>query len=752
MEKEISFPQISSNAITVLERRYLKKDEYGKTSEKPDDMFRRVAQTIARASEKHEGEEARQRDEELFYHMMRKLDFIPNSPTLMNAGRKLGQLSACFVLPVGDSIEEIFQAVKQTAIIHQSGGGTGFSFSRLRPKNDIVHSTKGVSSGPISFMTVFDAATEAIKQGGTRRGANMAILSVHHPDIIEFIKAKHDQEVLNNFNISIALTDEFMSAYKKDTYYALRNPRTGEITDKIKAKEIFDLIIESAWKNGEPGIVFIDEINRYNSTPGVGDIESTNPCGEQPLLPYESCNLGSINLANMIVKEETGLEIDWNKLRHTVINATKFLDNVIDINVYPIPEIKEMTNSNRKIGLGVMGFADMLIRLGIPYDSEEGLHTGESVMKFINETAQETSIALSKVRGSFSNIHKSKYKNNGSSYMRNATRTTIAPTGTISIIANCSSGIEPLFALSYYRNVLDKDKLPETYSYFEEIATEKGFYTEELIKKIAESGSVQNCEEVPPEIRRIFVTSHDIAPEWHVKMQAAFQRYTDNAVSKTVNFSNKATKIDVKEVYMMAYNLKCKGVTVYRDGSRDEQVLNVGHSGKDRADGLVSPTPQGEAKPRPPVTYGLTRKVKTGCGNLYVTINKDSEGRTFELFCQMGKAGGCAASQSEAISRLISHSLRAGSPVETIIKQLKGISCHQQCWDTGTRISSCADAIGYALESYAKENKGESEVEMNFLFDDSELHIRGACPDCGGTLEHESGCVICKSCGYSECA
>jgi len=725
---------LSENAITVLERRYLLKDENGNILETPEQMFRRVAKYIATADRLYHKDAEIESVEEQFYQSMIRLEFLPNSPTLMNAGRDLGQLSACFVLPVEDSMESIFEAIKNTALIHKSGGGTGFSFARIRPNKDIVQSTKGVSSGPISFMAVFDAATEAIKQGGTRRGANMAILRVDHPDIMEFITCKSDNSKLNNFNISVAVTDKFMNALKNNDTFELVNPRTNEIAEKRQAKEIFDKIVTHAWQNGDPGIIFIDRINRDNPTPALGDIESTNPCGEQPLLPFESCNLGSINLAQMI---QNG-NIDYDRLRSTVHTAVHFLDNVIDKNKYPLPQIEEITRGNRKIGLGVMGFADFLIKLRIPYDSDQAIETAEKVMKFINEEAIKKSQELAANRGEFKNFAKSMYKKRGAAKIRNATRTTIAPTGTISIIADCSSGIEPLFAVCFVRHVMDDDKLLSIQPDFEEIARMEGFYTDELMGKIAEAGSIQNFQQIPQHIRRLFVTSHDIEPIWHIRMQAAFQKYVDNAVSKTVNFPNKATVDDVRNVYLSAYESGCKGVTIYRDGSREIQVLNKGNKLAEKKE-EAPPVPQ--KLKRPMMLSGKTLRMNTGCGSLYVTINEDAHG-LFEIFNTMGKAGGCAASQCEAIGRLVSLAWRSRITPEEIIKELAGISCHKTYGFGDERNLSCADAIANAIRKYLNM---ERPLESKLIIQN------GACPDCGASMEHESGCVVCRACGYSEC-
>jgi ribonucleoside-diphosphate reductase alpha chain len=562
-------PKLTVNALEVLRARYLLRDEKEKLTETPALLFQRVAKAIAK-TDKNFGENS-EKTKQAFYEMMTKLEFLPNTPTLFNAGTDIGQLSACFVLPVPDSLDGIFTTVKNMALIEQSGGGVGFNFSRLRPKSDIVRSTKGVASGPVSFMLIFDAATDVIKAGGKRRGAMMGILRVDHPDVLEFITAKQNPTLLSNFNVSVAVTDEFMQAVEEDSEYWLINPRNKEKVKQLKAREVWNLMAHSAWASGDPGVVFIDEINRHNPTPEVGRIESTNPCGEQPLLPYESCNLGSINLSRMVEKGK----IMWDKLRETVGNAVHFLDNVVDANVYPLEEIAAVSRANRKIGLGVMGFADMLIMLGVPYDSEEALNLAERVMGFIEEEAHKKSRETAEVRGSFPNFERSIWKDRYRAF-RNATVTTIAPTGTISIIAGCSSGIEPLFAVSFMRNVLGGARLFETNMLFEETAKARGFYSAKLLEEVARTGSAQKIAGVPDDVKRLFVTALDIDPVWHVKMQAAFQRFTDNAVSKTVNLPFEAKVEDAREIYDLAWRLKCKGVTVFRYGSKPEQVLYVG--------------------------------------------------------------------------------------------------------------------------------------------------------------------------------
>ncbi|MCX5697011.1 MAG: vitamin B12-dependent ribonucleotide reductase [Candidatus Omnitrophica bacterium] len=761
--------QLSENALTVLKRRYLTKDEAGKVIETPDEMFKRVAKAIAQGDTLC-GKSAQEITslEESFYRMMTALEFMPNSPCLMNAGKDLGQLSACFVLPIEDSMDSIFESLKVTAMIHKSGGGTGFSFSRLRPKNAVVKTTGGVASGPISFMKVYDAATEAVKQGGTRRGANMGILRVDHPDILEFITCKENNKHITNFNISVAVTNEFMEKLKNGGEYDLIDPHTKKPVERLKASDVFDLIVKQAHKNGEPGIIFIDRMNEFNPTPKLGSYESTNPCGEQILLPYESCDLGSINLLALAKKVGNRYEIDWERLKEVTRLSAHFLDNLIDVNRFPLPAIEKATKQTRKIGLGVMGWASLLIRLNIPYNSEEAVALAEKVMSFILEEATKKSLELGKEKGVFPAFKGSIYDRKDSPLrMRNATLTTIAPTGTISIIAGpCSSGIEPLFAISYYRNVMDNDKLVEVDPLFEEIARERGFYSRQLMEKIADSTSIQAMSEIPEDLRRIFVTAHDISPEWHVRMQAAFQKYVHNATSKTINFPHEAKVEDVRKSYLLAYDLGCKGITIYRDKSREEQVLNVGSVKQKEEPRAQDAKKEIAPRPRPEVIIGTTTKVSTGCGNLYVTINVDEEGKPFELFTQMGKAGGCAGSQLEALGRLVSLAFRAGIEVKAIIEQLRNIRCPSPSWEKGQRIFSCADAIARVVEKRLMNPTGVSnavEVAASAMKHShnedggaavaSSHHgnIVGVCPDCGGALRHEEGCSKCHACGYSKC-
>ena len=783
---------ISENARAVLEKRYLIRDEKGEPTETVEELFHRVADAIAAADAAFDPKADVAATARRFYDMMTGLDFLPNSPTLMNAGRPLGQLSACFVLPVGDSMEEIFDAIKNAALIHKSGGGTGFSFSRLRPKGSTVNSTGGVASGPISFMKVFNAATEAVKQGGTRRGANMGILRVDHPDILDFITCKNDTREITNFNISVGITEKFMQAVENGGSYELVDPATHKVTGALNAREVFEKIVSSAWQTGEPGIIFLDRLNRDNPCPQQGEIESTNPCGEQPLLPYEACNLGSINLVTHLKEEDGRWVLDRDKLTATIRTAVHFLDNVIEVNKYPLPEIDAMTRSTRKIGLGVMGFADMLLYMGIPYNSDQGVAMAREVMELVNTIGHEESQALAQVRGAFPLFGESIYRNGKP--IRNATVTTIAPTGTLSIIAGVSSGVEPVFAYAYIRNVMDNTHLIETNQILKNVLLSRGLYSEALMRQIVEQGSLAHVDGIPEDIKRVFVCAHDVSPIWHVKMQAAFQAFTDNAVSKTVNFPNSATREEVAEVYTLAYKLGCKGTTIYRDGSRDEQVLNIGKVGGGKGDkplpdhveqvleascdstacilrnGSILP------RPRPDVTMGYTEKVKIGCGKLFITVNYDEQG-ICEVFTNTGRAGGCP-SQSEATARLVSIALRSGVDSDEIITQLKGIRCPSCLRQPGVPVTSCPDAIAKAIEKVMKAAQkntippcppaahapaapvqtplrpGVPQGPRPPIFPDmtpAEAKLAKFCPECGSPLEHEGGCVTCRDCGYSKC-
>ncbi len=767
---------IAANARTVLERRYLRKDDDGNPTEKPEDMFWRVAQNIAEADKRYDSSVDLEAIAKEFYDMMIDLEFLPNSPTLMNAGRELQQLSACFVLPIEDSMESIFESLKDTALIHKSGGGTGFSFSRLRPSGDLVRSTKGVSSGPVSFMKVFNGATEAVKQGGARRGANMGILRVDHPDILNFIQAKDDNTDLENFNISVAITEGFMDAVQNGEDYPLISPRNGEIVGWQNAADVYALIVDMAWRTGDPGIIFIDRINRSNPTPQLGEIESTNPCGEQPLLPHEACNLGSINLSRMTKTVPDGVIVDYQRLGSVVHKAVHFLDNVIDVNNYPTEKITEMATGNRKIGLGVMGFADTLAQMDLAYDSDAAVSLAEEIMRFVDSESKDASVALAADRGVFPNHTGSIYDGPDGLRLRNATTSTIAPTGTLSIIAGCSSGVEPLFALAYVRNVMDNDKLVEVNPAFEKTARDEGFYSTELMEKIAEHGTIHDFEELPQKVRDAFRTAHDVAPIWHVRMQSAFQKFTDNAVSKTVNFPSDATKADVAEVYNLAHELGCKGVTIYRDGSKNGQVLTVGSGGKastETADpGVAAAAETGLLRPRPrPIRLtGVTTEVATGCGHLYVTINEDESGRPFELFTTMGKAGGCEASQTEATSRLISQGLRSGLDPAAIVKQLIGIRCNKPYGMGPNKVLSCSDAIAKVLNQYIEQKESSAHSGLGPVAEgagqaksvslsspratsggNGSAKTTFPCPDCGCELEIAEGCEKCHFCGYSKC-
>ena len=816
--------ELTQNARIVLGRRYLKKDGAGEPDEEPEVMFWRVACTIAGvdgdygAADSAVDEVARR-----FYELMISGKFEPNSPTLMNAGRPLGQLSACFVLPVEDALSNghsgIYDTLTAMALVHQSGGGTGFSFSRLRSEGEMVRSTMGVASGPVSFMKLYDASTDVVKQGGTRRGANMGILRVDHPDIRSFITCKNDTSRITNFNISVAITDAFMEAVKNDETYDLINPGNGHVVGRENAREIFDMIVRGAWLTGEPGTFFIDRANEYNPVPRLGEYEATNPCGEQPLLPYDVCNLGSINLAKFVKKDaRPGTDpdggVDWDALAQVVHLATHFLDNVIDANVYPLEKIHALAQNIRRIGLGVMGWADMLVRLGIPYDSEEGVAFGRRVMEFVNEESRNASERLAETRGIFPAWEESIWGPDGKAAtredgerirpmraLRNCNLTTVAPTGTISILAGCSGGIEPLFAVAFMRNQAGV-MMPDVNPDFVRRADEGGWHSDELMERIAEEGHI-HFDEVPEDVRRIFRTAHDITPEWHVRMQAAFQEHTDSAISKTTNFPGEAREEDVREIYELAFSLGCKGVTVYRDGSREGQVLSTGATRKGEVAAEISvevselehqvadareeahnlrieverlkaemqdqDLTAGAARhkrQRPDALRGYTMKMISPLGDLYVTINEDVGGRPFEVFCTLGKAGGAANADAEAIGRLMSLALRSGISITQVKEQLRGISCDRAVGFGPNKVLSVPDAIGQAIERYLEEKEGiQEDLPLTVATTRGSTRTQavsssssgvtfdmGTCPDCGtGHLAFEEGCKKCHVCGYSEC-
>ncbi|MCD6109956.1 vitamin B12-dependent ribonucleotide reductase [bacterium] len=696
----------STNALKVLEKRYLLKDDQGNTVETPEDMLRRVARAVASSEANYNGNE--QEMEEKFFDMMKELEFMPNSPTLMNAGTGIGQLSACFVLPVEDSMEGIFESLKDAALIHKSGGGTGFSFTKLRPSNDLVHSTTGVSSGPISFMKVFDAATDVIKQGGKRRGANMGILRIDHPDILDFIQMKSDMKTLQNFNISVAITDGFMQALENDAEYDLINPRDGEPVKKMRARMVWDIILSNAWRNGDPGLIFIDEINRHNICPHLGKIEATNPCGEQPLLAYESCNLGSINL-NKFINEDSS-DIDWDKLREKVHLAIHFLDNIIDINHFPIEKIAQRTKSTRKVGLGIMGFADILYRLRIKYNSEEGINFAEKLMQFINSEAQKQSMLLAETRGVFPAYEGSLHEKNGVK-MRNTCVTTVAPTGTIGMLAEASGGLEPNFAISFIKNVMDGTELVYTNKYFEEVAQKEGFFSKELMREIAKVGSIQNFEEIPEGIRNIFVTAQDITPEWHVRMQAAFQKHVDSSVSKTINFPTDAEIKDIEDSYKLAYKLGCKGVTIYRDKSRESQVLNIGKVNKKKEENSVTKNyepvkPPTQAQPLTQENFEERKHVKVETKAQEVTLPLVSDDKN--------------SSQSQTSAEYNSMVEEFTLPPVQPQGELKSVGA-------------------------------TSVITQPKILTKHEIMDRKVCPECGAPLQIAEGCMLCLGCGFSAC-
>ena len=780
-------PKLTPQAITILQKRYMKKDGAGKVVETVDGLFRRVANNLAEAEVFYNPAADQAAWAEEFYHVMANLQFLPNSPAIANAGRPLQQLSACFVLPVEDSLDKIFDSVKHAALIHQTGGGTGFSFGRLRPSNDIVSSTGQVASGPVSFMKVFDAATDAIKQGGMRRGANMGILPVDHPDIMEFITCKADMVSVTNFNISVTVTEAFMQAIEAGTDYDLHNPRNGQVQGHLNAREVFQKMVDNAWANGDPGIVFIDRVNAAHPCPHISPVESTNPCGEQPLMPYESCNLGSINLSKFVLPGawagDPAGRVDWAKLGTVVKIATRFLDNVIDMNEYIVPEIEIITKAARKIGLGVMGWSDMLVQLGLAYGSEEATRLGERVMAHIETKSNETSLELAQERGVFPAWKGSIYDHAGGPRYRNSTRTTIAPTGTISLMAGASSGVEPIFALCFQHHGLEgaiKERFVNPH--FEAVARERGFYTDEVMDQVAAHGSCQGIDGVPDDVQRVFVTAHDIAPEWHVRTQAAFQRHTDNAVSKTINFPSYATRDDVANAYLLAYREGCKGITIYRDSSRAGQVLTAGAGSEVKEAGEVSRPALPAAHihdavaARPPVLNSKTIKQASPFGNLYVTVSEIASGEPFEVFATIGKAGSDIQAMTEATCRVISQLLRMDSPLSRrerlmlVIEQFEGIGGYATAGFGSERVRSIPDAIAKALRRYMGEDVTELQAAVHMalpmvqagvaalpdprraLNAEYRQAIGAICPDCGqATVYMAEGCMTCQECGWSQC-
>jgi ribonucleoside-diphosphate reductase alpha chain len=822
---------LSPNAITVLTKRYLVRDASGKPTETPEQLFWRVATVVADADRRYGATEGAINEvADAFYRLMTERRFVPNSPTLMNAGRPLGQLSACFVLPVEDALSNgrdgIYDTLRSMALIHQSGGGTGFSFSRLRPKGSMVRSTTGVASGPVSFMKLYDASTDAVKQGGTRRGANMGILRVDHPDIMDFITCKEDLTQVTNFNISVAVTAKFMEAVHAGASYDLVDPSSGAVTGQLDARSVWQKMIEGAWRTGEPGVFFIDEANRYNPVPHLGSYEATNPCGEQPLLGYDVCNLGSINVG-WYVRDG---QMDWAALRRDVHLSTHFLDNIIDVNKYPLPEIDALSKRIRRIGLGVMGFADALVRLGIAYDTEEGVEFGRRLMQFVDTEAKKESERLATERGAFPEWARSIWGPDETcardaqgnrirpmQLLRNCNVTTVAPTGTISIIAGCSSGLEPLFAVAFMRNQAGV-MMPDVNADFVAVARHEGWYSDELMERIAKQGHIR-FDEVPHQWQRVFVTANEIKPEWHIRMQAAFQDFTDSAISKTTNFAHTASVEDVRAIYELAYEMRCKGVTVYRDGSRDNQVLSTGQTEQAKAarDGAPAPADKrqlGELqgtiaelnadierlrkqlfdaesenlqrrakRARPDKLRSTSIRKETPLGTMYVHVSEDERGQPFEVFINLGKAGGSAMADAEAMGRLISLSLRSGIPLMEIHRQLRGISSDRAVGLGPHKVLSVPDAIGQALFEWHQEKQGvqqellrdartaglpqasetvtaaapvapvaDGAEQMAFLpFDDAAKSFIGTCPDCGSQLEFAEGCVKCHVCGFSEC-
>ena len=776
--------EISDNARVVLEKRYLRKDDDGNPIETPEEMFRRIAHAIAQAETLNGTESDAELWEGKFYEVMSTLEYLPNSPTLMNAGIQqpdgegTGTLSACFVMGLEDTMEGIMTTAKEMAMVQKFGGGTGFALSPIRPKGSSVTTTHGKACGPVAVLRHLSSVSTLVTQGGKRDGANMAVMDVHHPDILEFIDCKRVEGEIHNFNISVGASHEFMQAVKDGTDYALRakeDPRDPDSpvveVGRLDARQVFDKIIAGAWRNGEPGLIFLDWVNDKNPTPDLGRMTATNPCGEQPLLPYESCNLGSINLAKFLREEDGGLTVDYDRLKDVVRTTTRFLDNVIDANSYSVEKIKEMTFATRKTGLGVMGFADMLARLRIAYDSEDGLELGRFIMRFIRDEADKMSEELAEERGVFPAFEGSIYDAPGQPKMRNACRLTVAPTGTISMIAGCSSGIEPLFALSYHKhNILGGESLMYVDQGFEEAAREGGFYSEELMNYLADGGSLQERDDVPEWAREVFVTSADISPEMHVKMQAVFQESVDAAISKTINFPNSATEDDVRRAYELSWELACKGITVYRAGSREAEVLTAGEA-KDKTAAPESPADLGVLveRERPAAIRGITERVRTAHGNMFVTVNYDDEGRPFEVFAILGKAGSTESAALEAISRLTTMALRAGVDPNKIIEHLKGIT-DEPVWDAGRLVRSAPDAVALVLGRHLSlegtpsvedvaASEGKSTAQLELLAAPAQENGNGhssvssvRCPECSvGTLVHQEGCLRCPECGYNKC-
>ena len=769
---------LTENSRIVLEKRYLRKNSDGEIIETPEKMFERVASAIAEPENLYGDTGDFSYWQGRFYEIMHTLEFVPNSPTIMNAGTGAGTLSACFVMGLDDSMEDIMTTAKETAMVEKYGGGTGFALSKIRPKGNPISTTHGQACGPVSVLRHLSSVSTLVTQGGKRDGANMAVMDVHHPDILEFIECKQEEGQIHNFNISVGVSDEFMNAVKNGTSYELRDPESGEVVDKIEASLVFDKVIEGAWRNGEPGVIFLDKVNADNPTLNIGKMTATNPCGEQPLLPYESCNLGSINLTKFVIEDSDVKSLDWDRLKEVVHVSTRFLDNVIDANVYSVDKIENMTKSTRKIGLGVMGFADMLVQLNVPYDSEEGLSLGRKLMKFIRSESDEMSKTLASERGVFPAFEGSKYDSTDGFEVRNACRLTVAPTGTISMIAGCSSGIEPLFALCYHKhNILGGESLLYVDKGFEKVAKEGGFYSQELLNYLADGGSLQERDDVPDWAKRLFVTSSDISPEMHVRMQAVFQESVDSAISKTINFPNSASDDDVRSAYLLAWELSCKGITVYRAGSRDAEVLTAGKEKDSSEENNVESTDNTNLKSemlterqRPKVLSGVTERVRTAHGNLFVTINYNEEGKPFEVFASLGKAGSTESAQLEAITRLTTMSLRAGVEPSQIIQHLQGIT-DEPIWDKGSLVRSTPDAVAQVLSRHLLKNNSidvntSSDVEQLGLFvgDSTEEVIKEsesseevlvkklACPDCSiGVLVHQEGCLRCADCGYNKC-